>query len=206
MVRTKKRAAKQRWTALGRCLSTSLPSCVRVLVCFEFFFLFWRGGGLCTFVLPMSPCVPMCKFTHKIQDSQPDYNNTNVNWHAVITDGPKCSVFGVFFLCVCVCVCVQDLEAAAAKDQTDLDAAKQKHDAKLTAWAEDHGKKRNVRTLLSTMHTVRKNLSFRTCFRKIHTRPNASCIPCLTGFLRISDTCGAEPYGRRSAVPRYARM
>lgn len=35
-----------------------------------------------------------------------------------------------------------------------MDAAKVKHDAKLTAWAEDHGKKRNVRTLLSTMHTV----------------------------------------------------
>ena len=36
-----------------------------------------------------------------------------------------------------------------------MDAAKGKHDAKLTAWAEDHGKKRNVRTLLSTMHGVR---------------------------------------------------
>ena len=46
------------------------------------------------------------------------------------------------------------MDEAAAKDQEDLDAAKQKYDARLTAWAEDHGKKRNIRTLLSTMHTV----------------------------------------------------
>eukprot|EP00903_Cladosiphon_okamuranus_P022527 g20722.t2 len=46
------------------------------------------------------------------------------------------------------------IDAAAMKDQDDLDAAKVKHDAMLTAWAEDHGKKKNVRTLLSTMHTV----------------------------------------------------
>lgn len=35
-----------------------------------------------------------------------------------------------------------------------MDAAKAKHGVALTVWAEDHGKKRNVRTLLSTMHTV----------------------------------------------------
>lgn len=50
----------------------------------------------------------------------------------------------------------QGIDAAASKDQDDLDAAKVKHGAKLTAWAEDHGKKRNVRTLLSTMHEVSK--------------------------------------------------
>lgn len=36
-----------------------------------------------------------------------------------------------------------------------MDVAKAKHGAVLSTWAEDHGKKRNVRTLLSTMHTVR---------------------------------------------------
>lgn len=48
----------------------------------------------------------------------------------------------------------QKIDEAAIKDQEDMDAAKGKHDAMLTTWAEDHGKKRNVRTLLSTMHTV----------------------------------------------------
>lgn len=51
---------------------------------------------------------------------------------------------------------LQGIDEAATKDQEDLDAAKAKHGAKLTAWAEDHGKKRNVRTLLSTMHEVSK--------------------------------------------------
>ncbi|CAN0349766.1 unnamed protein product [Ectocarpus sp. 6 AP-2014] len=46
------------------------------------------------------------------------------------------------------------IDEAASKDQDAMDAAKVKHDAKLTSWAEDHGKKRNVRTLLSTMHLV----------------------------------------------------
>lgn len=35
-----------------------------------------------------------------------------------------------------------------------MDAAKVKFGVALTTWAEDHGKKKNVRTLLSTMHTV----------------------------------------------------
>lgn len=48
----------------------------------------------------------------------------------------------------------QGIDEAAAKDQDAMDAAKVKYDAKLTSWAEDHGKKRNVRTLLSTMHLV----------------------------------------------------
>jgi hypothetical protein len=38
--------------------------------------------------------------------------------------------------------------------QEDFDTAKTKLDAQLTVWAEDHGRKRNIRTLLSTMHTV----------------------------------------------------
>lgn len=51
---------------------------------------------------------------------------------------------------------VQDLDRAAMQDQDNMDAAKAKHDTMLTSWAEDHGKKKNVRTLLSTMHTVRR--------------------------------------------------
>ncbi|CAM9248085.1 unnamed protein product [Choristocarpus tenellus] len=48
----------------------------------------------------------------------------------------------------------KDIDAAALKEQDEMDAARVKHDATLTVWSEDHGKKRNIRTLLSTMHTV----------------------------------------------------
>ncbi|CAM9873124.1 unnamed protein product [Discosporangium mesarthrocarpum] len=46
------------------------------------------------------------------------------------------------------------MDAAALKEQDDMDSARLKHDAPLMTWSEDHGKKRNIRTLLSTMHTV----------------------------------------------------
>lgn len=39
-----------------------------------------------------------------------------------------------------------------AKDSEDTDVAKAAHDARLTAWAFNNKEKRNVRTLLSTMH------------------------------------------------------
>jgi len=48
----------------------------------------------------------------------------------------------------------KDRDAALIKEQDDFETAKAKHDAKLTTWAEDHGRKRNLRTLLSTMHNV----------------------------------------------------
>ena len=48
----------------------------------------------------------------------------------------------------------KDQDEAAIREQADFQAAKEKHDKALTAWAEDHGKKRNVRTLLSTMERV----------------------------------------------------
>ncbi|CAM9213759.1 unnamed protein product [Phaeothamnion confervicola] len=48
----------------------------------------------------------------------------------------------------------KDIDAAAVREQEELDTAKTKWDARLTSWGEDHGKKRNVRTLLSTMHLV----------------------------------------------------
>jgi hypothetical protein len=48
----------------------------------------------------------------------------------------------------------KDMDAAAVQEQEDFDSAKSKHGARLTQWAEDHGQKRNIRTLLSTMHTV----------------------------------------------------
>ncbi|CAM9674753.1 unnamed protein product, partial [Hapterophycus canaliculatus] len=43
---------------------------------------------------------------------------------------------------------------AATKDQEALDAAKVKLGAALTNWAEEHGKKKSIRKLLCTMHTV----------------------------------------------------
>eukprot|EP01084_Bolivina_argentea_P281125 480953_1 len=46
------------------------------------------------------------------------------------------------------------LDASAVKEQEDADAAKARLGPNLTAWSEDHGQKRNVRTLLCTMHTV----------------------------------------------------
>ncbi|CAM9602835.1 unnamed protein product [Chrysoparadoxa australica] len=46
------------------------------------------------------------------------------------------------------------LDAAAEREQDALDEAKAKHEASLLHWCEEHGQKRNIRTLLSTMHQV----------------------------------------------------
>jgi len=49
----------------------------------------------------------------------------------------------------------QELDENQKRESEELDAAKQKHDKILTEWAFDQSKKkRNVRTLLSTMHKV----------------------------------------------------
>ncbi|KAG5176519.1 hypothetical protein JKP88DRAFT_347120 [Tribonema minus] len=48
----------------------------------------------------------------------------------------------------------KDRDAALVQEQEEFDAAKAKLDAALTGWAEDHGRKRNIRTLLTTMHAV----------------------------------------------------
>ena len=48
----------------------------------------------------------------------------------------------------------QELDESARKETEDMDAAKEKHDKSLNAWATNNKQKRNVRTLLSTMHTV----------------------------------------------------
>lgn len=39
-----------------------------------------------------------------------------------------------------------------AKDADDTDTARATHDARLTQWAFNNKEKRNIRTLLSTMH------------------------------------------------------
>ena len=48
----------------------------------------------------------------------------------------------------------QELDENQRKEAEDLDAAKSKYDNTLTLWAFNNKEKRNVRTLLSTMHTV----------------------------------------------------
>lgn len=48
----------------------------------------------------------------------------------------------------------RNLDQMEKRDQEQYEAASKKHDAALKVWAEDAGKKRNIRTLLSTMHTV----------------------------------------------------
>lgn len=52
-------------------------------------------------------------------------------------------------------VCANDdvkRDEALAKESNEFDLAKATHDARLTAWAFNNKEKRNVRTLLSTMH------------------------------------------------------
>eukprot|EP01034_Spumella_vulgaris_P021981 gene21981-28068_t len=46
------------------------------------------------------------------------------------------------------------LDASAAKEADEVEQARLKHDKNLLAWATDKNVKRNIRTLLSTMHTV----------------------------------------------------
>lgn len=48
----------------------------------------------------------------------------------------------------------KDLDNKAEKEAADFDAAREKHEKALLAWATNNKEKRNVRTLLSTMHTV----------------------------------------------------
>eukprot|EP01042_Synura_sphagnicola_P000013 gene13-12_t len=48
----------------------------------------------------------------------------------------------------------QQLDAKQKAHSEDVEAAKAKHDKSLQAWATNNNEKRNVRTLLSTMHTV----------------------------------------------------
>jgi hypothetical protein len=48
----------------------------------------------------------------------------------------------------------QELDENQRKEADELDAAKNKYDNTLTQWAFNNKEKRNVRTLLSTMHTV----------------------------------------------------
>lgn len=56
----------------------------------------------------------------------------------------------------------QGIDEAAARDQEALDAAKTKLGANLTNWAEEHGKKKSIRKLLCTMHTVSRQIVGRT--------------------------------------------
>lgn len=46
-------------------------------------------------------------------------------------------------------------DVVLAKEGEDTDLAKATHDARLTLWAFNNNEKRNVRTLLSTMHVRR---------------------------------------------------
>jgi len=49
----------------------------------------------------------------------------------------------------------QELDENSKRESEEIEAAKQKHDKGLTEWAFDQSKKkRNVRTLLTTMHRV----------------------------------------------------
>eukprot|EP00607_Mallomonas_marina_P009741 CAMPEP_0182420858 /NCGR_PEP_ID=MMETSP1167-20130531/5941_1 /TAXON_ID=2988 /ORGANISM="Mallomonas Sp, Strain CCMP3275" /LENGTH=308 /DNA_ID=CAMNT_0024597363 /DNA_START=275 /DNA_END=1201 /DNA_ORIENTATION=+ len=48
----------------------------------------------------------------------------------------------------------QEMDENNRRESDELEAAKQKHDYHLTMWASNNKEKRNVRTLLSTMHTV----------------------------------------------------
>jgi len=48
----------------------------------------------------------------------------------------------------------RDLDDKAAKESAEVDLAREKHDKNLLAWATNNKEKRNIRTLLSTMHTV----------------------------------------------------
>ena len=48
----------------------------------------------------------------------------------------------------------QELDENQRREAEDLEAAKSKYDNTLTLWAFNNKEKRNVRTLLSTMHTV----------------------------------------------------
>jgi len=48
----------------------------------------------------------------------------------------------------------QELDEQAERDAAEFDEAKAKHDGRLTEWAFQNKEKKNVRTLLTTMHTV----------------------------------------------------
>jgi len=48
----------------------------------------------------------------------------------------------------------QELDDNNRREAEELETAKLKHDGNLTVWASNNKEKRNVRTLLSTMHTV----------------------------------------------------
>lgn len=49
----------------------------------------------------------------------------------------------------------KEKDRIAEQEQQDFDSAKEKHEAKLLAWATNNKEKRNIRTLLSTMHVRR---------------------------------------------------
>jgi hypothetical protein len=50
---------------------------------------------------------------------------------------------------------IWQLDTKAEKEAAEFDAAREKHDKALLAWATNNKEKRNVRTLLSTMHVSR---------------------------------------------------
>ena len=47
-----------------------------------------------------------------------------------------------------------ELDDKGSKETAEFDAAKELHDARLTAWATQNNEKKNVRSLMTSMHTV----------------------------------------------------
>ena len=47
-----------------------------------------------------------------------------------------------------------ELDDKSCKETAEFDAAKEAHDARLTAWATQNSEKKNVRSLMTSMHTV----------------------------------------------------